>query len=298
MPYTQRMIRWRASKTSRPADRPKPPGLGSRLGFHIYQFSLYLAKFIPSLLPKIERFVHILHYGAQGDGVVTTGVADGHTGLLMDCLYSQFVNEWAISLEKGPEAISRLSKWLNEEADSGIPFSSKGLYVHAPIEVRVSDTSNYGPRPYLDFTYPDGPTLFLNATLYRPYHRDPPGWQRYYEGFEWLMKDLGGRPHWAKNFRNVTNPDLHEMYPNLDEFLRVRRELDPKGLFVGDWHRRLLLIEETLPIEECKIKTEGEGGDLLWYGNTRRKVGYGFSNKRSESSDDDSEKIRLIDDED
>lgn len=266
------------------------------MGFHIYQFSLYLTTFIPSLLPTIEKFVHILHYGAQGEGVATKGVADGRTGLLMDCLYSQFVNEWAISLEKGPEAITRLSRWLNQEGDSGIPFSSKGLYVHAPIEVRVSDTSKYGPRPYLDFTDPDGPTLFLNATLYRPYHRDPPGWKRYYEGFEWLMKDLGGRPHWAKNFQSVTTADLHEMYPNLEDFLQVRQKLDPEGLFVGDWHRRLLLVDQTLPIEECKIRTEGEGGDVLWYGNTRRKVRYGHDGASPESSDDESEKIRLIDD--
>ena len=268
------------------------------INHHVYQFSLYLTTFFPSLLPMVEKFVHVLHYGAQGDGLSSRGVASGHTGLLMDCLYSQFVNEWAISLDKGPEAITRLSKWLNHEADSGIPFSSKGVYVHAPIEVRVSDTSKYGPRPYLDFTESNGPTLFLNATLYRPYHRDPPAWRQYYEAFEWLMKDLGGRPHWAKNFQTVTTANLHTMYPNLKDFLAMRQELDPEGLFVGDWHRRLLLTDDILPAEECKIKTEGNDGDLLWYGNTRRKVGYVPSGERSEFVSYETEKIRLIDDED
>ncbi|KAK6224357.1 putative D-arabinono-1 [Colletotrichum tabaci] len=71
----------------------------------------------------------------------------------------------------------------------GIPFSAAGLFVHAPVEVRVSDTSSSSSssssdprrRPYLDPTRPDGPKLYLNATLYRPYHADPPCRERYYE---------------------------------------------------------------------------------------------------------------------
>ena len=183
----------------------------------------------------------------------------------------QLVNEWAIPLHKGPEAITRLSRWLNHEDGSGIPFDSQGVYVHAPIEVRVTDSSTTSPRPYLDFTQPREATLFLNATLYRPYHRDPAGWKRYYEAFEWLMKDMGGRPHWAKNFVSVSKEDLQKMYPELDDWLRIRNEADPEGLFVGDWHRRLLLNGDPLPLEERKVKTRGYGGDVDWYGEMAKQ---------------------------
>lgn len=50
------------------------------------------------------------------------------------------------------------------------------------------------------------------------------------------MKELGGRPHWAKNFGTVTKEDFNDMYPSLGDWLRVRNEVDPNGMFVGDWH--------------------------------------------------------------
>ncbi|KAI5298870.1 hypothetical protein KEM56_003704 [Ascosphaera pollenicola] len=167
----------------------------------------------------------------------------------MDCLYSQFVNEWAIPLEKGPEAILRLSAWLEGDSETAqIPFSSKGVYVHCPIEVRVSDTTKTrGPRPFLDPSCRTGPTLYLNATLYRPYNRDPPCVERYYEAFEWLMKEMGGKPHWAKNFETPRD-DLADMYgAEMEQFIRVRNEVDKDGMFLGPWHRRKLLTKKMAP---------------------------------------------------
>ena len=211
-----------------------------------------------------------MQYGFR-NGATTTAVQPSREALLMNCLYSQFVNEWAIPLDKGPEALRRLSSWLNhltpEDPDyvpHGIPFSADGLYVHAPVEVRVSDTTlTPNARPLLDPTVEDGPTLYLNATLYRPYWRDPPCRQRYYHAFEWLMKDLGGRPHWAKNFEAL-GPDIEAMYgKSLDEFRRVRDDVDPDGMFVGPWHRaRLLADGPKLALEEVETARERapEGG--------------------------------------
>ncbi len=63
----------------------------------------------------------------------------------------------------------------------GIPFSSEGLYVHLPRRGarqrrhRRRRAPRGGNRPWLDVTRSDGPTLYLNAIMYRPYLRDPPG---------------------------------------------------------------------------------------------------------------------------
>ena len=288
MPYMKKGVKWTADKTEEPHRVPKSSWLKGTLGFHSYHILLYIAQWVPSLIPTIEKFVIIVQYGdANGSG--SSGVEEGRTGLLMNCLYSQFVNEWAIPLAKGPEAITRLSAWLNgDQQASRIPFDSKGLYVHAPIEVRVSDTSSTTPRPFLDNTVPDGPTLYLNATLYRPYNRDPPCRARYYEAFEWLMKEMGGRPHWAKNFSQVTREDIHGMYPEISDWLRVREEVDPEGMFVGDWHRRHLLPEDNgkslLPLEEREVKREtAKGGGMDWYGEIPGKA---LSPQHSEESFD------------
>ena len=272
LPYMKRGIEWRADKTDKPHRPPEANWWGGRIGFHTYHILLYCAQWVPSILPYLEKFVINVQYAFK-DGAGSTAVQEGRTGLLMNCMYSQFVNEWAIPLEKGPEAITRLSSWLNgDEKASGIPFSSKGLYVHAPIEVRVCDTSSTQPRPYLDNTIPDGPTLYLNATLYRPYNRDPPCRERYYEAFEWLMKKLGGRPHWAKNFSTVTREEMHMMYSEMNDWVRIRNEMDPEGMFVGDWHRRLLLPEDkgkpNLQLEERKLNIRpATGGGQDWFGH-------------------------------
>ncbi|HEX3933949.1 MAG TPA: D-arabinono-1,4-lactone oxidase, partial [Puia sp.] len=134
------------------------------------------------------------------------------------------------------------------------------------VEVRVSDsTLTSSVRPYLDPTVPDGPTLYLNATLYRPYHRDPPCRERYYEAFEWLMKDLGGKPHWAKNF-DAPHGEVQALYgPEMDRFRRVRDQADPEGMFAGPWHRNRILEAGTrLELEEVETKREkGYGGVLM-----------------------------------
>ena len=268
LPYSKRAVLWKADKTTKPRRPPKSSWYGGALGYHTYHVLLYLAQWVPRLLPTIEWFVFGMRYGF-GDGRSTTAVVDGHEGLLMDCLYSQLVNEWALPLEKGPEAIKRLSAWLNgDEEMAKIPMTSRGLYVHAPIEVRVSNTLPALPRPYLDPTNASGPTLYFNATLYRPYHRDPPCHERYYEAFEYLMKELGARPHWAKNMQTVSNDDLTSMYgDDLKEWSRIRHEVDPEGMFVGDYHRRYVLTddEKRLAMEEKIVSRtrDRQGGWLL-----------------------------------
>ncbi|KAL2023595.1 hypothetical protein VTK56DRAFT_2203 [Thermocarpiscus australiensis] len=289
-PYTRRAVVWKADvvpKEDLELGRVRhydPPTsfLDSRLGYLVYHNLLALARWVPRITPWIEWFVFGLQYGFRnGESTRVGGVQPSYKAFLLNCLYSQFVNEWAIPLHKGPEALKRLGAWLNglQPGDPGyvdhrIPFSADGLWVHSPLEVRVSNTTlrssaALGNRPYLDITPDDGPALYLNATMYRPYHRDPTGeaTERYYQAFEWLMRDLGGRPHWAKTF-TVTPDEFAGWYgDNWARFLKVRDEADPDGMFVGPWHRRYLLGEsptsgevQRLPLEEVGFVRERASG--------------------------------------
>jgi D-arabinono-1,4-lactone oxidase len=268
-PYTRRAVVWSAEKTDLAPVPPKGSYYDGWLGYQVYHNLLYLAQYVPKILPWVEWFVFGMQYGFP-NGSTTSAVQPSRQALLMNCLYSQYVNEWAIPISKGPEALRRLSSWLNQLPPSdpdyvphNIPFSAEGLWVHAPVEVRVTDSSkSLTPRPHLDPTFTDEATLYLNATLYRPYDADPPCRERYYEGFEHLMKDLGGRPHWAKNFE-CTRRDIEGMYgEKLKDWREVRSEHDPEGMFVGEWHRRFIIGDgPKLALEEVEV-----GRRKLWKG--------------------------------
>ncbi|KAK1957453.1 L-gulonolactone/D-arabinono-1,4-lactone oxidase [Colletotrichum sublineola] len=282
-PYTRRAVVWKADKTDEPHAPPPRRNYDGPLGYYVYHNLLYLAQYVPRLLPWVEWFVFGMQYGFR-NGSTISAVQPSREALLMNCLYSQYVNEWAIPLHRGPEALARLSSWLNRlppdhpaYVPHGIPFSAEGLYVHAPVEVRVSDTSRASPfgddgRPYLDPTRPDGPTLYLNATLYRPYHADPPCRARYYEAFEWLMRELGGRPHWAKNFGEGAEA-VAASYDGADlrAWRAVRDEADPEGMFVGPWHREKVLgAGPRLALEEVEVaRRPARGGGLTVDGVVR-----------------------------
>lgn len=267
LPHTKRAIVWSAERTEKEIRDPKASWYGGALGFHVYHTLLWISNRTPRILPWIEWFVFGMQYGFS-NGHVTSAVQPLREALLMDCLYSQFVNEWAIPLEKGPEAITRLSQWLNQEPGHNIPFDNKQMYVHGPIEVRVSDTSRTQPRPYLDTTCATGPTLFLNATLYRPYLEDPPCRARYYQAFEYLMREMGGRPHWAKNFTYTSLEYIQKVYgDDLNAYLKVRDEVDPEGMFLGGWHRQFIIPDDRKPyaLEESveSVAASGDGGKLV-----------------------------------
>lgn len=296
-PYTRRAVVWTAEKTEEPERAPATSMYDAWLGYHIYHNLLYLGHFIPTVLPTIEWFVFGMQYGFT-NGTVTSAIQKSRQALLMNCLYSQFVNEWALPISKGPEALRRLSSWLNhltpsdpDYVEHGIPFSAEGLYVHAPVEVRVSETSNSTtPRPYLDPTCTSEATLYLNATLYRPYNTDPPCRARYYEGFEYLMRELGGRPHWAKNFESDTK-DMEAMYgEQLQEWRRIRGGADPEGMFVGEWHRKYVMGDgPRLALEEVEVGRQPlKTGGVKVFGEVmaREKEVDGESTNGSEESFD------------
>ncbi|KAK3330542.1 putative D-arabinono-1,4-lactone oxidase [Apodospora peruviana] len=262
-PYMRRAVVWKADVVDRAAlesgevKHCEPPTsyYDNWLGYVVYHNLLALSRWVPRILPWVEWLVFGMQYGFRnGERTRISGVQPSQKAFLLNCLYSQFVDEWAIPLHAGPEALQRLASWLHnlKPGDPGyvehrIPYSSEGLWVHSPVEVRVSDTTSTSAeqknRPFLDVTLDNSPTLYLNAIMYRPYHRDPPdeATERYFQGFEWLMRDLGGRPHWAKSF-TASQTEVASWYGNnFVQWRKVRDSVDPEGMFIGPWHRRYLL---------------------------------------------------------
>lgn len=55
------------------------------------------------------------------------------------------------------------------------------------------------------------------------------------------IMEFGGRVYTAKDSR-VSAEHFHQMYPQVPEFLKIRRQIDPTGVFVSDMARRLELV--------------------------------------------------------
>ncbi len=63
--------------------------------------------------------------------------------------------------------------------------------------------------------------------------------ESFFRGFEAIMNDYDGRPHWGKRHYQ-TAATLRERYPDWDRFQAVRARLDPDGVFTNDYTRRVL----------------------------------------------------------
>jgi FAD-linked oxidoreductase len=56
----------------------------------------------------------------------------------------------------------------------------------------------------------------------------------YFKTIEPIFRKYHGRPHWGK-LNTLQRSDFRKLYPRWDDFVAVRRELDPKGLFLNPY---------------------------------------------------------------
>ena len=68
------------------------------------------------------------------------------------------------------------------------------------------------------------------------YYRDD--YQFFFELIEPIFRRYGGRPHWGK-LHSLKGPDLAALYPRWNDFLDIRRELDPEGRLLNPYLKTL-----------------------------------------------------------
>ncbi|CAI8507359.1 unnamed protein product [Hanseniaspora opuntiae] len=238
-PYNRKCVLWRGSKTEEPVSAtPRKSWWGTTIGRFSYEFMLFVAVTVcPRLTPYIEKFVFKNQFGVvetfsknpevsasnENEKSALSCVQTSINGLNMDCLFSQFVDEWNCPLSNGPDVLRKLDIAITKAAENN------EYYVHVPMEVRCSNTTipdkhpdyskrtetSAGPvygnlvRPYLDPTTTtlqysdkvtnDQLTLYINATIYRPFGYNTPI-RSWFTEFEQILIAGKGKPHWAKNF--------------------------------------------------------------------------------------------------
>jgi len=127
--------------------------------------------------------------------------------------------EYFVALERGPDALRAMRELMLRS----LPDS---LY---PMEVRT-----VGPDDaYLSPSYRT-PTTVISVS-------GKPGtdYWAYLRSVDALLSEFDARVHWGK-LHFLTPERLHALYPEADEFIAVRRELDPQGVFLNDHLRPLL----------------------------------------------------------
>jgi FAD-linked oxidoreductase len=100
--------------------------------------------------------------------------------------------------------------------------------VHFPVECRFvrADDIWLSPATGRDSAY-------IAVHMYRgmPY-------QDYFAAIEAIFRKHEGRPHWGK-MHTMTAEQLASAYPRWQDFLKLRAEIDPKGIFLNPYLERL-----------------------------------------------------------
>jgi len=132
--------------------------------------------------------------------------------------------EYGVALENGPECFLAIRERVLERHRKNVAWR----ILCRPVAADDAFLSNASGRETLAIT------VHQNNTL--P-HED------YFRDLEPIFREHGGRPHWGKEHTMHREPgSLQELYPGWDRFMAVRRRLDPEGVFLSDYMRRLLSL--------------------------------------------------------
>jgi FAD-linked oxidoreductase len=127
--------------------------------------------------------------------------------------------EYAVPLAAVPDAFREVRSLIER----------KGWRVSFPIEVRVAASDDN----WLSTAY-GRETGYI--AVHRYFREDS---SEYFGAVEAIMRAHDGRPHWGK-MHTQTAETLSGLYPHLEDFVRVRDELDPGRRFANPYLERVL----------------------------------------------------------
>lgn len=142
-----------------------------------------------------------------------------------DCLFKQYVYEASIPRSQTAHFLLKLESFLEQNPQ---------VKAHFPVEIRFVKRDNIWLSPSYEQD-----SCYINIISFRPYGKSVE-YQKWWNFYEDLMKDCGGRPHWAKA-HTYNRVQLEELYPKFEDFNSFRQSLDPKGLLMNDYLNRIFI---------------------------------------------------------
>jgi FAD/FMN-containing dehydrogenase len=127
--------------------------------------------------------------------------------------------EFALPAERGPDCVRELRKlMLTKHKDALWPLEYRTV---KPDDAFLSP--EHGRATV---------TISAHQLAERPY-------RPYFDDVEAVFRNHSGRPHWGK-LHQMNAAQLAKLYPKWEAFLRVRAQLDPRGVFLNPFLRRVL----------------------------------------------------------
>jgi L-gulonolactone oxidase len=127
-------------------------------------------------------------------------------------------SEYAVPRAAVADVLLALRDWIARH-DEALPF---------PVEVRFLAADDV----WLSTAYERDSAYIAVHQYHRMEHH------RYFAAFEAIVAEHAGRPHWGK-LHTLDAERLRPLYPRFDDFCRVRRQLDPTGLFGNEYLQRV-----------------------------------------------------------
>ncbi len=135
----------------------------------------------------------------------------------------RFVNhreiEYSIPLDEAIETLKEIRDLLNHHK----------THMSFPVEVR----SVAGDDIYLSPNYGNS-SIWIAVHAYT---KDD--YEDVFKEVEKIFKNHNGRPHWGK-MHWLGHDDIKRLYPRLESFNEIRRQLDAKGMFLNNYLSELL----------------------------------------------------------
>ncbi len=127
--------------------------------------------------------------------------------------------EYSVAAEVGAECLREILRTIYEQ-EIEVSFVLEYRYVRADED-------------WLSMAYGDHPHAAIS--IHRAASED---YRPYFNTIEPIFWKYGGRPHWGK-VHSLTHRELTRLYPRFQDFVELRRELDPQGRMLNPHLRTL-----------------------------------------------------------
>ena len=214
-PHTDRVQSIRNNPVTR---GPRPRGrIGEYLNDvvvenHVFGAVQRAGRMRPAWIPALNRFTTRMLSHAE--------MTDWSHRVFANPRLVRFVEmEYAIPRPGAVAAIRELRSMIDRS----------GMRISFPVEVRVGAADDA-----VLSTAHGRQTAYIAVHVFQGLDFD-----RYFHEVEAIMNGFEGRPHWGKMHYQAAEV-LRSRYPRFDEFVALRDELDPGGLFHNDYLGRVL----------------------------------------------------------